>query len=61
MLKQIDTKKKKIRIEKFKDTDMKRFIHNPKEQILEIKKLIVPKEAEILSKDLNEAGKLFEN
>jgi len=47
ILEQIDIKKKKIRIEKLKDTEMKRFIHNPAEQLSEIKKLVIPEKAQV--------------
>ena len=41
-----------MRIEKFKDTDMKRFIHSPEEQIKEIKKLMIPEKAAIDKSDI---------
>ena len=61
MLDQVEIKKKKMRIEKFKDTEMKRFIHDPEEQILAIKKLVIPKKAEIDWEELDSAWKLFES
>ena len=52
MKEEIDVKKKKMRIDNFKRTDLKRLVDNPEEQINEIKKLVIPKKAEIKKKDL---------
>ena len=58
-LEQIDIKKKKMRIEKLKDTEMKRFIHNPEEQLLEIRKLVIPEKAQVKWEDLVEGEDAF--
>lgn len=43
----IEILKKKMRIEKVKDSDLKRMIHDPEEQIKEIKNLILPKAQDV--------------
>lgn len=50
----IETTKKKMRIENFKPTDLKRFIQNPEEQIKQLKGLTQSKNPEISAEDLAE-------
>jgi len=47
MLDEIELKKKSIKIETFKPTQLQKFIKDPNHQIEEIKKMIEPKKAEI--------------
>ena len=54
MLDEIEDKKSKIRLENFKPTDLKKFIQDPKHQIDEIKKIILPKKAEIDKKEIEQ-------
>jgi len=54
MLEEIELKKKKMRIENFKPTDLKRLISNPEEQIEEMKKLVVAKKSKISKGDLED-------
>ncbi|MDP4008253.1 MAG: hypothetical protein Q8P68_03625 [Candidatus Peregrinibacteria bacterium] len=48
----IETTKKKMRVENLKPNDLKRFIQNPEEQIKQIKGLVEPKEPEVATEDL---------
>lgn len=48
----IETTKKKMRVENLKPNDLKRFIQNPEEQIKQIKGLIEPKNPEVSVEEL---------
>jgi len=55
MREDVETTKKKMRLENLKPTDLKRFIQNPGEQINAIKGMIEPKEASVTADDMGEA------
>jgi hypothetical protein len=44
---EVDQRKKNMRLEKFKPTDLKKFMQDPQKQIQAIGELVVPKHAEI--------------
>jgi hypothetical protein len=48
-------RKKKMRIENFKPTDLKRLVENPEEQVKEMKKLVEVKEAPVKAEELKAA------
>ena len=51
MADEIEVKKKKMRIDNFKPSDLKKFIQSPEDQIKEMKKLIIPRKPEIETDD----------
>ena len=48
----VETTKKKMRLENFKPTDLKRFIDNPEEQIAAVNKLVSPRKPAVSEKEL---------
>ncbi len=55
MQKEIEIEKKKMRVENFKPTDLKRLIQNPEEQINEMKNLISSQKPKIGKEDIDDA------
>lgn len=54
MIHNIENRKKKIRLENIKPTELKRLISNPEEQIQEMKNLILPKKSKVSEEDLKD-------
>ena len=55
MKEEVEVQRKKMRVENFKPTDLKRLIANPEEQIEEMKKLVVPSRPPIDKGDVEDA------
>lgn len=56
MQEDVEIKRKNIRLDNFKPTDLKRLMNNPSEQIDEMKKLIIPSKPAIGQTDIEEAS-----
>jgi len=59
LLEDVEIKKKNMRIENFKPTDLKRLIQNPEEQIDGIRQLVKSKEPVIEKQNLEDASQTF--
>ncbi len=57
MIKEVESKREKIRIVRLQDAEIKRLIDNPEAQIKEISKLVAPRKSEISDKDLYNSEK----
>jgi len=57
MIKEVESKREKIRIVRLQDAEIKRLIDNPESQIKEISKLVAPRKSEISDKDLYNSEK----
>lgn len=54
MKSEVENKKKKIRLDNFKPTDLKRLINNPNEQFEAIKKMIQPQNPEVETQNIED-------
>jgi hypothetical protein len=57
MIKEVESKREKIRIIRLQDAEIKRLIDNPEAQIREITKLVAPRKSEISGEDLYNSEK----